>query len=93
MSQYTQNSTSMIELEKLVQQWAEVRGVWFDNAEKEIEAEYGKSPMMSNKFENPSIVSESLTQKSPTASDKFVTEADKLIAQLSFSHIVGFGFL
>lgn len=31
----------MIELEKLVQQWAEVRGVWFDNAEKEIEAEYG----------------------------------------------------
>ena len=41
MSQYTQNSTSMIELEKLVQQWAEVRGVWFDNAEKEIEAEYG----------------------------------------------------
>ena len=43
----------------------------------------GKSPMMSDKFENPSIVSESLTQKSPTASDKFVTEADKLIAQLS----------
>ena len=41
MSQYTQNSTSMIELEKLVQQWAEARGVWFDNAEKEIEAEYG----------------------------------------------------
>ena len=30
----------MIELEKLVQQWAEARGVWFDNAEKEIEAEY-----------------------------------------------------
>ena len=23
------------------QQWAEARGVWFDNAEKEIEAEYG----------------------------------------------------
>ena len=41
MSQYTQNSTSMIELEKLVQQWAEARGVWFDNAEKAIEAEYG----------------------------------------------------
>ena len=41
MSQYTQNSTSMIELEKLVQQWAEARDVWFDNAEKEIEAEYG----------------------------------------------------
>ena len=27
--------------EKMVQQWAEARGVWFDNAEKEIEAEYG----------------------------------------------------
>ena len=25
----------------MVQQWAEARGVWFDNAEKEIEAEYG----------------------------------------------------
>ena len=48
----------------------------------------GKSPMMSDKCEILSTVSESLTKKSTTASDKFVTEADKLIAQLSFSHIV-----
>ena len=27
--------------EKLVQQWAEARGIWFDNAERDIEAEYG----------------------------------------------------
>ena len=27
--------------EKLVHQWAEARGIWFDNAEKDIEAEYG----------------------------------------------------
>ena len=27
--------------EKLVCQWAEARGIWFDNAEKDIEAEYG----------------------------------------------------
>jgi hypothetical protein len=39
--------------EKLVRQWAEVRGIWFDNAEKDIEVEYG--PMIAQGAKRKSI--------------------------------------
>lgn len=59
----------------------------------------GKSAMLSHKFEIFPTASEELLQKfptasgklntkSPTTSDKFTTPVDKLISQLSFSHIV-----
>lgn len=59
----------------------------------------GKSAMLSHKFEIFPTASEELLQKfptasgklntkSPTTSDKFTMPADKLISQLSFSHIV-----
>lgn len=59
----------------------------------------GKSAMLSHKSEIFPTASEELSQKfptasgkldtkSPTTSDKFTTPADKLISQLSFSHIV-----
>ena len=48
----------------------------------------GKGATSSHKFEISPMPSEKLERKKPTASEKFVTTADKLISQLSFSHIV-----
>ena len=48
----------------------------------------GKSATASHKSEISPTASEKLTKKNPTASEKFVTAADRLISQLSFSHIV-----
>ena len=48
----------------------------------------GKSATASHKSEISPTTSEKLTKKNPTASEKFVTAADRLISQLSFSHIV-----
>ena len=48
----------------------------------------GKGATSSHKFEISPMPSEKLERKNPTASEKFVTTADKLISQLSFSHIV-----
>lgn len=48
----------------------------------------GKSATASHKSAISPTASEKLTKKNPTASEKFVTAADRLISQLSFSHIV-----
>lgn len=45
----------------------------------------GKSPMPSDEFNKDKTV---ISDICPTLSDKFITPADKIISQLSFSHIV-----